>query len=135
MTTYRRSYLDSLIGLIPVRLLLSLLLAIFVIIFGLWNYGRHRQSVDTGIEREAVRVLKLEMTRLQAGLEEAAPTRNSAWVQEKFTVFSADNHGLIALLIDETRTVIASANHNHIGKLVGVILPVITIAATPFHSN
>ena len=78
MTTYRRSYLDSLIGLIPVRLLLPLLLAIFVIIFGLWNYGRHRRSVDTGIEREAVRVLKLEMTRLQAGLEEAAPTRNSA---------------------------------------------------------
>ena len=57
--------------------------------------------VEQGIEREGARDLNLDMTRLQAALEEAFRLGATAWVQEQFAAFGADTHGVLALLTDE----------------------------------
>jgi two-component system, LuxR family, sensor kinase FixL len=133
-SSHKRSF-DAFTGLIPIRLLVPLLLTIFVIIVGLWNYMSTRRAVEIGIEREVARDLTLDMTRLQASLEEAAHLGANTWMQDQLAAFGADTHGLLALLSDEKGEVLASANRSHLGKPVTAAFPQTLRGASIYQSD
>ncbi len=123
MTGLRAVFFEKVVGHIPIRLVLPLLLGIFVFLIVNWEYVSNRRKVEAGIERESHRDLNLDMTRLQASLEEAARTGNTTWMQDQFAAFGADTYAVMALLANEQGQILASANRSHLNKHVDKVLP------------
>jgi two-component system sensor kinase FixL len=107
-------------------------MALFIVVAGFGGYVSNRKLVETGLEHEAQRDLRLDMARLQASLEEAAISENRSWMQEQIADLGADTHTAFAVLVDASDTVIASTRREYLGKPIGTILPP-SLASVPLY--
>ncbi|MGK0187173.1 MAG: two-component system sensor kinase FixL [Verrucomicrobiales bacterium] len=123
MTSHRSNPAYRFAGAVPLRLIIPLILAVVAFIVGVSEHVIYGRSARAGIEREGLRDLNLDMTRLQASLEEAGRANNPSWMQEQVAALGADTHGLMAVLADDSGVVVASASRPQIGRPLQEIIP------------